>query len=88
MIVQSQLDGQLYEVPDHYGALSGYEEYIDPGLGLPFLAALIPKIASVASGILPMDKLITNVCPLDELEWGLRQLEKGGEVMKVLIECS
>ncbi len=44
-------------------------------------------IALAASGTLPMDKLITNVCPLDDLEWGLRQLEKGGEVMKVLIEC-
>ena len=45
-------------------------------------------IALAASGTLPMNKLITNVCPLDDLEWGLRQLEKGGEVMKVLIECS
>ena len=45
-------------------------------------------IALAASGTLPLDKLITNVCPLDELEWGLRQLEKGGAVMKVLIECS
>jgi (R,R)-butanediol dehydrogenase / meso-butanediol dehydrogenase / diacetyl reductase len=45
-------------------------------------------IALAASGALPLDKLITNVCSLDDLEWGLRQLEKGGEVMKVLIECS
>ncbi|MFN0088397.1 MAG: zinc-binding dehydrogenase [Blastocatellia bacterium] len=45
-------------------------------------------IALAASGTLPMDRLITNVCPLDDLEWGLRQLETGGEVMKVLIECS
>jgi 2-desacetyl-2-hydroxyethyl bacteriochlorophyllide A dehydrogenase len=45
-------------------------------------------IALAASGALPLDKLVTNVCPLDDLEWGLRQLEKGGEVMKVLIECS
>jgi 2-desacetyl-2-hydroxyethyl bacteriochlorophyllide A dehydrogenase len=45
-------------------------------------------IALAASGALPLDKLITNVCPLDDLEWGLRQLEKGGEVMKVLIECA
>jgi (R,R)-butanediol dehydrogenase / meso-butanediol dehydrogenase / diacetyl reductase len=45
-------------------------------------------IALAASGALPLAKLITNVCPLDDLEWGLRQLEKGGEVMKVLIECS
>ena len=44
-------------------------------------------IELAASGALPLDKLITNVAPLDQLEWGLRQLEKGGEVMKVLIEC-
>jgi 2-desacetyl-2-hydroxyethyl bacteriochlorophyllide A dehydrogenase len=44
-------------------------------------------IALAASGALPLDKLITNVAPLDQLEWGLRQLEKGGDVMKVLIEC-
>jgi len=45
-------------------------------------------ISLTASARLPLDKLITNVCSLDDLEWGLRQLEKGGEVMKVLIECS
>jgi (R,R)-butanediol dehydrogenase / meso-butanediol dehydrogenase / diacetyl reductase len=45
-------------------------------------------IALAAYGALPLDKLITNVCPLDDLEWGLRQLEQGGEVMKVLIECA
>jgi (R,R)-butanediol dehydrogenase/meso-butanediol dehydrogenase/diacetyl reductase len=45
-------------------------------------------ITLAASGALPLGKLITNVCSLDDLEWGLRQLEKGGEVMKVLIECS
>ena len=44
-------------------------------------------IALAASGALPLDQLITNVAPLDQLEWGLRQLEKGGAVMKVLIEC-
>jgi (R,R)-butanediol dehydrogenase/meso-butanediol dehydrogenase/diacetyl reductase len=45
-------------------------------------------ISLAAAGALPLDQLITNVCPLDQLEWGIRQLEKGGEVMKVLIECS
>jgi 2-desacetyl-2-hydroxyethyl bacteriochlorophyllide A dehydrogenase len=44
-------------------------------------------ITLAASDALPLDKLVTNVCSLDDLEWGLRQLEKGGEVMKVLIEC-
>jgi 2-desacetyl-2-hydroxyethyl bacteriochlorophyllide A dehydrogenase len=45
-------------------------------------------IGLAAAGALPLDQLITNICPLEELEWGIRQLEKGGEVMKVLIECS
>jgi hypothetical protein len=54
MIVRSQLDGQLYEVPDTYGGLAGYEEYVDPGLGLPFLAALIPKVAAIAGKAAPM----------------------------------
>ncbi len=45
-------------------------------------------IGLAAAGALPLDQLITNVCPLEQLEWGIRQLEKGGEVMKVLIECS
>ena len=45
-------------------------------------------IEIAASGELPLDKLITNTCPLDDLEWGFRQLERGGEVMKVLVQCS
>ena len=40
------------------------------------------------SGKLPLDKLITTTRPLDELELGFRELEKGGAVMKVLVECS
>ena len=64
MIVQSQLDGQLYEVPDTYGGLSGYQEYVDPGLGLPFLAALIPKVAAIAGKALPMvAKVAGSVLP-------------------------
>lgn len=45
-------------------------------------------IQLAASGKLPLEKLITNTCPLEELEWGMRQMEKGGEVMKVLVRCS
>jgi 2-desacetyl-2-hydroxyethyl bacteriochlorophyllide A dehydrogenase len=40
-----------------------------------------------SSGKLPLEKLITNVVPLDQLEAGMRQLERGGEVMKILISC-
>jgi 2-desacetyl-2-hydroxyethyl bacteriochlorophyllide A dehydrogenase len=45
-------------------------------------------IRLAASGSVPFGKLITNTCPLDELEWGFRQMEKGSDVMKVLVECS
>jgi len=44
-------------------------------------------IQLAASGQLPLDKLITNVMPLDQLEAGMRQMEGGGEVMKILISC-
>lgn len=45
-------------------------------------------IAIAAAGTLPLAKLITNVYPLEGLETGLRQMERGGDVMKVLIQCS
>jgi 2-desacetyl-2-hydroxyethyl bacteriochlorophyllide A dehydrogenase len=41
-----------------------------------------------ASGKLPLDKLITNVVPLDRLQDGMRQMEAGGEVMKILVSCA
>ena len=45
-------------------------------------------ISLAASGKLPLDRLITNICGLEELEWGMRQMEKGGEVMKILVKCA
>ena len=36
---------------------------------------------------LPLDQLITNVVPLDQLAAGIHQLEGGGEVMKILVSC-
>jgi len=45
-------------------------------------------ITLLASGTLPIAKLITNVVPLDGLQSAFRQLESGGEVMKILIQCS
>lgn len=45
-------------------------------------------IALAASGELPLERLITAVRPLDELERSMRQMEAGGEVMKILIRCS
>lgn len=43
-------------------------------------------IELAASGELPLDKLITDVRPLEQLEAGLHQMESGGEAMKILIE--
>jgi (R,R)-butanediol dehydrogenase / meso-butanediol dehydrogenase / diacetyl reductase len=45
-------------------------------------------ISLVASGSLPVPRLITQVCPLEDLESALHRLESGGEVMKILVRCS
>lgn len=45
-------------------------------------------IALAASGELPLERLITDVRPLEQLERSMRQMEAGGEVMKILIRCS
>jgi (R,R)-butanediol dehydrogenase/meso-butanediol dehydrogenase/diacetyl reductase len=45
-------------------------------------------IELAASGKLPLDKLITDVVPLDRLEDGMRQMERGGDVMKILVSCT
>lgn len=39
-----------------------------------------------ASGKLPLDQLITSVRPLDGLKAGFEEMEKGGNVMKILLE--
>jgi 2-desacetyl-2-hydroxyethyl bacteriochlorophyllide A dehydrogenase len=45
-------------------------------------------IALAASGTLPLDRLITNVAPIEGLESALREMERGGEVMKVLVKLA
>jgi (R,R)-butanediol dehydrogenase / meso-butanediol dehydrogenase / diacetyl reductase len=45
-------------------------------------------IQLAASGALPLDLLISEVCSLDQLEPALHRLESGGEVMKILVQCS
>lgn len=45
-------------------------------------------IRVAGSGVLPLGSLVTSVLPLEGLESALRQMESGGEVMKVLIRCS
>jgi len=46
------------------------------------------SIDLAASGSLPLDRVVTNVLPLEELATGMRLMERGGDVMKVLIKCS
>lgn len=45
-------------------------------------------IALAATAALPLERIVTRVLPLDGLEAGFREMEGGGAVMKVLIECS
>lgn len=43
-------------------------------------------IELAASGNLPLDELITDVRPLSELKSGFEDMDKGGQVMKILLE--
>jgi threonine dehydrogenase-like Zn-dependent dehydrogenase len=45
-------------------------------------------IAIAAQGCLPLERLITDVVPLSGLESAFHKMEQGGQVMKVLVECS
>ena len=45
-------------------------------------------IRLAAGGTLPFERLITETLPLEALETGLRQMEGGGNVMKILLDCS
>jgi 2-desacetyl-2-hydroxyethyl bacteriochlorophyllide A dehydrogenase len=44
-------------------------------------------IRLAASGALPLERLITQTYPLEQVQSGLEQMERGGTVMKVLIRC-
>jgi (R,R)-butanediol dehydrogenase / meso-butanediol dehydrogenase / diacetyl reductase len=46
------------------------------------------SIELAASGSLPLERVITNVLPLEDLVTGMRLMERGGDVMKVLVKCS
>jgi (R,R)-butanediol dehydrogenase/meso-butanediol dehydrogenase/diacetyl reductase len=45
-------------------------------------------IVLAAAGALPLERIVTTVLPLDELEPAFRQMESGGSVMKILMRCS
>tara|TARA_B100001123_G_scaffold261113_1_gene290896 strand:- start:305 stop:1321 length:1017 start_codon:yes stop_codon:yes gene_type:complete len=35
----------------------------------------------------PVDKIVTNVTPMEEIGWGFEQMKNGRDVMKVMIDC-
>ena len=45
-------------------------------------------IKALSDNSLSVTELISAVYPLDKLAYGIKELEKGGELMKVLIKCS
>ncbi len=45
-------------------------------------------IQLAGSGVLPLDRMVTATIPLAELATGFREMERGAEVMKVLVECA
>ncbi len=45
-------------------------------------------IQMVASNCLPLDRILTGVWPIDELQPALQKMESGGDVMKILMRCS
>ncbi len=45
-------------------------------------------IELAGSGTMPLDQLITKVVPLEGLAGAFREMESGGEVMKILVRCS
>ncbi len=45
-------------------------------------------IALLEKGNLPLDKLISETCSLEETQNAIERLEAGGSVMKILVECS
>jgi 2-desacetyl-2-hydroxyethyl bacteriochlorophyllide A dehydrogenase len=45
-------------------------------------------IVLAASGALPLDRIVTGIRPLDGLADAMHQLEGGGPVMKILVQCA
>jgi 2-desacetyl-2-hydroxyethyl bacteriochlorophyllide A dehydrogenase len=44
-------------------------------------------IALAAAGRIPLDRIISKVIPLDGLQSAFDEIERGGEVMKILVRC-
>ncbi|UOF90670.1 alcohol dehydrogenase catalytic domain-containing protein [Fodinisporobacter ferrooxydans] len=45
-------------------------------------------IQLAAAGKLPLDRVISEIYPLEDLEKGFKQMESGGQAMKILLSCS
>jgi threonine dehydrogenase-like Zn-dependent dehydrogenase len=45
-------------------------------------------IRLAASGTLPIGRIITSIRPLEGLAGAMEELESGGKVMKILVECA
>jgi 2-desacetyl-2-hydroxyethyl bacteriochlorophyllide A dehydrogenase len=45
-------------------------------------------IALAASGTIPLDRIVSGIRPLDSLADAMHQLEGGGPVMKLLVQCA
>jgi threonine dehydrogenase-like Zn-dependent dehydrogenase len=45
-------------------------------------------VALVADGTVPADRLITKIVPLTEAPAAFEALENGGDVMKILLDCT
>jgi (R,R)-butanediol dehydrogenase/meso-butanediol dehydrogenase/diacetyl reductase len=43
-------------------------------------------IQLAAAGAIPLDNVITDIRPLEELDAGFKLMEQGGQVMKILVE--
>jgi 2-desacetyl-2-hydroxyethyl bacteriochlorophyllide A dehydrogenase len=45
-------------------------------------------IELAASGVMPLDPVISKIVPLEGLGDAFREMDRGGEVMKILVRCS
>lgn len=45
-------------------------------------------ISLATSGSLPLRRMISEICPIDQIESAMTRLRSGGAVMKILVECS
>ena len=59
---------------------------LDP-LGKESAEEMLSALLGDGKDLLPLERLITQTYPLEQVQLGLEQMERGGAVMKVLIKC-